>query len=140
LILIDTSAWVEFLRDTGSAVCARVDALLDDEIATCPPVRMELLAGARDEQHLADLRGLLARGSLLNVEPTDYEEAASLYRACRRGGETVRKLIDCLIGAAAIRADLAILHADADFEVLARHTRLRVDRVAVASPRDGGTA
>jgi len=101
---------------------------------------MELLAGARDEQHLADLRGLLARGSLLNVEPTDYEEAASLYRACRRGGETVRKLIDCLIGAAAIRADLAILHADADFEVLARHTRLRVDRVAVASPRDGGTA
>ena len=27
VILIDTSAWVEFLRDTGSAVCTRVEAL-----------------------------------------------------------------------------------------------------------------
>ncbi|MGH9087184.1 MAG: hypothetical protein ACRDYZ_03600 [Acidimicrobiales bacterium] len=45
MILVDTSAWIESLRDTGGAVCARVDALLDDEIATCHPVRMELLAG-----------------------------------------------------------------------------------------------
>jgi len=29
LILIDTSAWIEFLRDTGSSVCNRVDALID---------------------------------------------------------------------------------------------------------------
>ena len=129
MILIDTSAWVEFLRDTGSAVCARVDELLDDEIATCHPVRMELLAGARDEQHLSDLRGLLARASVIPSEPTDYEEAAALYRACRRGGDTVRRLIDCLIGATAIRTSTPILHADRDFEVLARHTSLQIDRV-----------
>lgn len=126
MILIDTSAWIEFLRDTGSPVCARVDALLDTDIATCHPVRMELLAGARDEQHLTDLRGLLARGSLLSTELADYEEAAALYRACRRGGETVRKLIDCLIGATAIRTSVPVLHADKDFDVLARHSPLQV--------------
>jgi len=38
VILIDTSAWIEFLRDTGSAVCARVDDLLDGEFATCDPI------------------------------------------------------------------------------------------------------
>ncbi len=103
MIIIDTSAWVEFLRDTGSPVCDRVDALLDDEIVTCHPIRMEVLAGARDEQHLNDLRGLLARASLLPTEATDYEDAAALYRSCRRHGETVRKLIDCLIAAIAIR-------------------------------------
>jgi hypothetical protein len=128
VILVDTSAWVEFLRDTGSTVCARVDELLDDEIATCHPVRMEVLAGARDERHLGDLRGLLARGSLIPTEPSDYEEAAALYRACRRRGETVRKLIDCLIGATAIRTSTPILHADGDFEILARHTSLQIDR------------
>lgn len=128
MILIDTSAWVEFLRDTGSPTCVLVDSLLDDEIATCHPVRMELLAGARDEQHLSDLRGLLARGSVLSTEPVDYEEAAALYRACRRGGETVRKLIDCLIAATAIRASTPVLHADNDFEVLARHTSLPLAR------------
>jgi predicted nucleic acid-binding protein len=129
VILIDTSAWVEFLRDTGSLICDRVDALLDDEVATCHPIRMELLAGARDEQQLGDLRGLLARGSLLPTEPTDYEEAAALYRTCRARGERVRKLIDCLIAATAIRNAIPILHSDHDFDVLARHTPL-----SIASP------
>lgn len=127
MILVDTSAWVEFLRDTGSPVCARVDALLDAEIATCDPVRMEVLAGARDERHLGDLRRLLARASTLPTTPTDYEDAAALYRACRHGGETPRKLIDCLIAAIAIRAGVSVLHADADFDLLARHAVLSVE-------------
>ncbi|MGH9304485.1 MAG: type II toxin-antitoxin system VapC family toxin [Acidimicrobiales bacterium] len=128
MILLDTSAWVEFLRDTGSTVCERVDALLEDEIATCHPVRMEVLAGARDDQHLGRLRGLLARASLLATEPADYEEAAALYRACRRQGETVRRLIDCLIAATAIRTSTPVLHLDSDFEILARYTLLELDR------------
>jgi len=127
LILVDTSAWIEFLRDTGSPACNRVDAVLGDEIATCDPVRMEVLAGARDEQHLEGLRRLLARASLLATEPGDYEHAATLYRACRHRGETVRKLTDCLIAAVAIREGVTVLHADADYQVLARHTPLQVE-------------
>ena len=126
MILVDTSAWVEFLRDTGSPICIRVDELLAGEIATCDPIRMEVLAGARDESHLNDLRRLLARASVVDLAPGDYEDGAALYRTCRRRGETVRKLIDCLIGAAAIRADVPVLQADTDFEVLARHTSLRL--------------
>jgi predicted nucleic acid-binding protein len=128
MTLVDTSAWIEFLRDTGSAVCVRVDALLDAQIVTCHPVRMEVLAGARDEDHLKDLRGLLARAALLSTLPIDYERAAALYRTCRRGGETVRRLVDCLIAAHAIRAKVPLLHADADFDVLARHTGLKIER------------
>jgi predicted nucleic acid-binding protein len=127
VILIDTSAWVEFLRDTGSAVCKRVDALLEGNVAICDAIRMEVLAGARDEQHLHQLRRLLARATVLPTGPIDYDRAAALYRQCPREGESVRKLIDCLIGAVAIRGGVAILHLDADFEVLARHTELRVE-------------
>jgi predicted nucleic acid-binding protein len=127
VILIDTSGWIEFLRDTGSPACDRVDDLLGAEFAVCEPVRMEVLAGARDERHLHDLRRLLARGVLLTTAPTDYEEAAALYRACRRRGSTVRKLIDCLIAATAIRNDATVLHHDSDFDVLARHTPLEID-------------
>ena len=127
MILIDTSAWIEFLRDTGSSVCQRVDDLLAAEIATCDVVRMEVLAGARDEQHLQQLRRLLARASSLPTESVDYDAAAALYRTCRQRGYTVRKLIDCLIAAVAIRGDAPILHMDADFEILARHTTLQVD-------------
>ena len=127
MILIDTSAWIEFLRDTGSAAGDRVDAVLDGEIAVCDATRMEVLAGARDEWHLRSLRGLLARAIVLPTGPADYEEAASLYRLCRREGEAVRRLIDCLIASVAIRAGAAVLHRDRDFDVLARHTALRID-------------
>ena len=127
MILVDTSAWIEFLRDTGSPVCQRVDDLLATEIATCDVVRMEVLAGARDEQHLQQLRRLLARPSTLPTEPVDYDAAAALYRSCRQRGYTVRKLIDCLIAAVAIRGNVPVLHSDADFDILAQHTDLQVD-------------
>ena len=124
MIVVDTSAWVEFLRDTGTTVCTTVDELLDDDLAICDAISMEVLAGARDERHLSQLRRLLARATVISITPADYDEAASLSRICRRNGETVRKLIDCLIAAVAIRANAPILHADIDFATLARHTTL----------------
>ncbi len=126
MILVDTSAWIEFLRDTGSEVCDAVDRLLDEDLAICDAVSMEVLAGARNERHLIQLRGLLARATMLPTTPADYEVAASMYRSCRTHGETVRKLIDCLIGAVAVRAGAEVLHADTDFVALARHTDVRL--------------
>lgn len=126
MLLIDTSAWVEFLRDTGSEVCRRVDRELARGMAVCEPIRMEVLAGARDEAHLVLLRRLLARATVLPTRPALYDEAAALYRACRQRGETPRRLINCLIAAAAIEAGVAVLHADADFDALGRHTPLRI--------------
>ena len=126
-MLIDTSAWIEFLRDTGSPICERVQqALTQRVVAVADPIRTELLAGARDERHMIQLRRLLARGVSLDTTPVDYEQAALLYRLCRANGETVRKLIDCLIAAIAIRHNITLLHRDADFEVLARHTALEI--------------
>jgi predicted nucleic acid-binding protein len=132
MIVVDTSAWIEFLRDTGSPVCVALDRMLDTDLAICDAISMEILAGARDEHHLTQLRGLLGRATMLPTTPADYDQAAALYRMCRRRGETVRKLIDCLIAAVAIRADAEVLHADADFTTLARRTALRAHRASQA--------
>ena len=126
MILVDTSAWVEFLRDTGSPACNEVDRLLKSQLAVTEPVVMEVLAGARDDRHLHDLRALLGRADLLRCTSADYLAASQLYRQCRQRGETVRRLIDCLIGAVAVRHDATVLHHDDDFDVLARHTDLKV--------------
>ena len=126
MILVDTSAWIEFLRDTGSPTCLRVDEALSGEIAICEAIRMEVLAGGRDGPHMESLRRLLARALMISIEPADFDHAATLYRGCRRRGETVRKLIDCLIAAVAIRADVPVLHNDSDYDTLARHTALKL--------------
>ena len=128
MILIDTSAWVEFLRDTSSPECREVDRLLSSDIASCDVVSMELFAGARDDSHLRDLRGLLARTSLLDIQSVDYESAASLYRRCRAQGATVRRLVDCLIASVAIRHGVPLLHRDGDFAAISRHCQLVIHR------------
>lgn len=129
MILIDTSAWVEYLRGTGSRVDAEVRRLIEETvpIATTDTVVMELLAGARDEQHAADLRRMaLSLDYRPMVGLLDFEQAASLYRLCRRAGETVRSLMDCLVAAVAMRDGLSVLAHDRDFEVIARHGGLEL--------------
>lgn len=98
------------------------------ELVTSDPVRLEILGGARSEDELVRLEQLLARAIVLPTGPIDYDRAATLYRTCRRGGETVRSFIDCLIAAVAIRHDVPVLHADRDFDALARHTALRIEQ------------
>lgn len=127
MILVDSSAWIEFLRGTESlthrALRAAVEA--DEQLGITGTVLVEVLVGARDQRELGSLRRLLARCDFVPLdEPSDHEAAAELYRACRREGSTVRRAADCLIAAVAIRVGVPVLHCDADFDVLARHTAL----------------
>lgn len=133
MILVDTSAWVEFLRATGSAVDHTLTRLLADQapLASTDVVIMELLAGARDRRDADRLRGLLARTEHLAVRaPTDFEQAAELYRGCRAAGLTVRKLTDCLIAVVALRHEAALLHNDADFDAIAACSALQTHPTA----------
>lgn len=127
MILVDSSAWIEYLRGTDSRACRRVDDLLDQQLAICDPIRMEILAGARNEVHLAELRALLARATELPVAPHHYEMAATLLRQARATGLTVRRLLDCLIASVALDFDVAILQADRDFVALASVCPLELD-------------
>ncbi len=129
MILVDSSAWIEFQRATGSPVDLRLTAALTSEepLATMGLILLEILAGARDEQQARDLRRLLDRCHLLPLEdPFDFESAAALYRACRREGVTIRRLPDCLIAAVAMRTGATLLHQDVDFDAIARHAPLTV--------------
>jgi len=129
VILVDSSAWIEFLRATGSRTHLRLRSALQEgvELASTDVILMEILAGARDDKDRDRLRRLIFGLSFLAVEgPADYESAAELYRLCRRGGETPRKLSDCLIVAVAIRNDAELLCEDADFLAIARHAPLRL--------------
>ncbi len=131
MTLVDTSAWVEFLRGTGSDTHRAVRHLLegDGPVHTTDVVVMEILAGARDDDHHQKLRRLLARCEYLPVEGlASYEAAAGLYRACRQTGGTVRALTDCLIAAVALRVGVSVLHNDRDFDILARHAGVPAER------------
>lgn len=126
MTLIDTSAWVEFVRDGDQKTADAVELLLRDGGALTEPVVMEVLAGARSGRHREQLRSLLGRTTVLPVEAGDWADAALLYRMCRVNGSTIRSMVDCLIAAVAIRYDVPVLAKDRDFEALAAHTPLQL--------------
>lgn len=128
-VLVDTSAWVEYLRGTGSSHHEWLrDAIAHEQpLGWTDPILYELTAGARSAQRAAELRGLLLRGPLLAVAGLrDWEDAARLYRSARSGGLTVRSTVDCLIAAVAIRTGAPLLARDRDFAALTAVTDLEL--------------
>lgn len=122
-ILVDTSAWVEYLRGTGSPYNSWVrDAIrAETPLGWSQPILYELTAGAGSSRRAEELRALLLRGPMIAVEGLqDWEDAAQLYRSARSGGLTVRSSIDCLIAAVALRTGSPVLALDRDFEALAQ--------------------
>ena len=130
MILVDTSAWVEFDRATGSAVDRRLTALIadTDEVAVTEPIVMEVLAGARDDRRERDLRRLLDRFDLLRFDPVvHFDGAVRIYRSCRRAGVTPRGMIDCMIAAVAMTTGARVLTYDRDLAALATVVDLPLD-------------
>jgi predicted nucleic acid-binding protein len=122
VILVDTSAWVEFDRATGSRVHLALRRMIEraEPIAVTEPVLMEVLAGVRPGPRLDDVRRLLTSFAWIPLDPVcDFEGAASVYRTCRAAGITPRGLVDCLIATVAIRSGAALLAVDGDFERMA---------------------
>lgn len=129
MILVDTSAWIDYLRDAPTPAARMLDEAIvrREDLAITELVFMELLAGARTGAAVARLRSELLALPILRAEAlADHEEAAAVYRTCRDAGHTLRSQIDCLIAVAAIRQRASLLHNDRDFDVIARHTTLKV--------------
>lgn len=131
MILVDTSAWVEYDRATGSHADQRLASLIAEgggELAVSEPVLMEVLAGARDQQRHRDLRRLLTSFGWIPADVVaDFEGAARIYQSCRSAGVTPRGLIDCMIVNIAIRSGSILLAADRDFQQMASVVPLQLD-------------
>jgi len=82
MILIDTSAWIEYFRATGSAAAVEVRRLLSvesDRVVICEPIAMEILAGAADDDRHAKLERLVNGLASLRVDDAvDYRSAGDL--------------------------------------------------------------
>lgn len=129
LTLADSSAWIEYLRATESPTHLRLRTLVTGggRVAITDVVLLEVLAGARSQREREQLKRLLyACEYLRTVTPVDFETAAEIHRLCRRNGETIRKLTDCLITAVALRCEAAVLACDKDFDAIARHVPLEL--------------
>ena len=123
-MIVDTSVWIEYLKPGPSVAGDRLEAMIErgDQIHVPETVMLELLSGPTDELIALRRRRMLESFTLAPSSPlVDSLRAAALQRTCRRAGETVRSLGDCLIGAVSLRLGIPILHRERDFDVLRSH-------------------
>ena len=127
LVLVDTSAWIHFLRPDGEpSIAGRVQAALRNGVACwCPMVRLELWNGAGGSREKKVLRDFERDLPELTIDEKVWNEAYAIARACRSAGTTVPNT-DILIAACARCHGTSLEHADQDFDRIASTIDVRV--------------
>ncbi len=118
MFLIDSSAWIEFLRPHGSGtVKERIrETIRREEACTCGVVVVEVLRGAKIEKDWNSLWESLSSLPQLQIDETVIERAAKWGFMLDRKGKTV-STTDLLIASAAHKR-ATILHLDHDFKMI----------------------
>ncbi|MCI5162804.1 MAG: PIN domain nuclease [Candidatus Electrothrix sp. AX5] len=117
-VLIDTSAWIDFFRDTGGAVGDMVAELIQlDQAYLTGPVMAELLHGAKGKREMKNLEAVFATIPILDITGEDWLATGNSLQALRKKGCTV-PLTDVLIASVAQRNNMAVLTLDKHFQYL----------------------
>lgn len=124
--IIDTSAWIAYLRPGSSKVTDRVEQLFEQDTAVLVgPVLSELLQGVRGRRETNQLQRVLSVLTYHETKRQDWQAAGESLASLRQRGITV-PLTDVLIATLAKRLDLSILTLDKHFDHL-EVRRLEVD-------------
>jgi predicted nucleic acid-binding protein len=129
LILIDTSAFIEFLNRSGSREDSLIEELIrnGEDIALADITLTEILQGIKSDREYRDVKASLLTFPLLSLNSAEsYIAAAQLYRKCRKKGLTIRSTVDLLIAQIALEHHTALLHNDRDFEALAQVCDIKI--------------
>ena len=128
MILVDSSAWIDYFNGTVTTQTQVLDKLLGYEsLAIGDLILTEVLQGFTRERDFAVARKLLSSLELVELGGLDIAiQAARNYRWLRKHGVTVRKTIDTAIATRCIVSGYDLLHNDRDFDPFALHLGLRV--------------
>ncbi|MGQ9556694.1 MAG: type II toxin-antitoxin system VapC family toxin [Desulfurispora sp.] len=118
--LIDTSVWIEALRPGGNPKITGWlrETLLQERAVLAPPIKAEILIGARSEKQFAELDSMLQALPLLTGEDIVWEKAARLGYRLRRQGLLI-PMMDLLIATWAMQSDCTLVHRDKHYDLLA---------------------
>ena len=119
MILVDTSIFIGYFRQSKDAVFKKMDFIIDQGLpyGICYYVYQELLQGSANTQEYDLLRNYLSALPFygLKNEKKSFENAALMFINCRKNGITIKSTIDFLIAEIAIENNLFLFHNDNDY-------------------------
>lgn len=128
MVIIDTSAWVDFLDGYSSEAARELREILsgEEDVFYTGLILQEILQGIREVKRRTEIRQDFEPFLLIMPTLATHIAASEMYLKCRDEGITIRKSIDCVIAALALEHDLEVLHKDRDFNQIASVYPLRI--------------
>ena len=124
MLIVDTSVWIDVLRDASRR--GRLEgALAGEDPCLTRFTQMELPMGAAREDQWRRLERYLDGQVYIEADRDTWSRAARTFFELRRAGRTVRSPIDCCIAEIAIAHEALLLHRDRDFSTIATIRPLR---------------
>lgn len=118
-LLVDSSAWIDVLRNQASTPLRKAVeiALHEQRAAMTEPVWLELYRGVKGKRELEQLQELRELCHWLTFDEGCWQTASEISRKCRERGVAV-PLGDVLIFACSQRHSAELLEADKHFEMI----------------------
>ena len=131
-IIFDTSVWIELIQKQKTPRAQLLRDYIEDNkpIWLTPTILQEVLQGTKNAQQFVKFKSLLSGFNCLMMNPIEAAiEAAELYSSLRQKGITIRKPNDCLIAIYALHFEIEICHDDADFDLIAQNSSLKITTI-----------
>ncbi len=127
LVLIDTSAWIcHFDRKGYLDIKSQISTLLDENLAAITgSILIELIQGCRTLKEKTALNKCIKGIHQLQIIDDHWHKAADYAYSLRRKGVTA-SVVDALIATIAIEYQCKLLHKDSDYNLIAKHTPLKL--------------
>jgi len=126
VILVDSSVWIDYLRNADTRETEELERLFGRERLVIGDVILtEVPQGCTSERRFDQTLELLSDLDFVEIGGREVAiEAARNSRRLRAKGITVRKTIDTLIATRCILDELKLLYSDRDFDPFVEHLGL----------------
>ena len=127
MILVDSSVWIDHLRNAVTRPVSRLRSLISrEELLVGDLILCEILQGLRTDTEARLVEEALREFEVVSlVGPELAVKAAANYRFLRNRGFTIRRTIDLIIGTFCIERGHYLLHGDRDFAPMAQYLGLQ---------------
>ena len=127
MILVDSSVWIDHLRNRVTASVSYLRSLVStEELLVGDLILCEVLQGLRSDAEAKLVEDALREFAIVSLIDAELAvKAAANYRFLRSQGFTVRRTIDLIIGTFCVERGHLLLHSDRDFAPMERFLGLR---------------
>ncbi len=128
MVVIDTSAWIEYFKNGRQTVVKNVDYCLERNLVGIGDlIYCEAIQGIKSRNERTKISNLLLSLPRFNMVGFEIaEKSAFNYRFLRSQGITIRKTIDVIIGTFCAENKFQLAHYDKDFDRMASYIGLDV--------------